>query len=126
MSFRRTAWPAGAAAVPATSGSIRKPSAPSGWRRATPLIRRTQATPPARYADYPLHSGDVFCLDSPGGGGYGDPLERSAERVLADVREGFVSAEAAEREYGVVVEREGSNFVVDAAATQARRAKVTK
>jgi hypothetical protein len=38
----------------------------------------------------------------------------------------LVSAEAAEREYGVVLKREGSNFVVNAAATQARRAKVTK
>jgi N-methylhydantoinase B len=81
---------------------------------------------PTRYADYPLQSGDVVRLDTPGGGGYGDPLERPVERVFADVREGLVSAEAAEREYGVVLKREGSNFVVNAAATQARRAKVTK
>jgi N-methylhydantoinase B len=80
---------------------------------------------PTRYADYPLKADDVFRLDTPGGGGYGDPLERPAEQVLADVREGFVSPEAAEREYGVVLRREGSNFVVDAAATQATRAKVT-
>jgi len=78
---------------------------------------------PTRYADYPLKQGDVFRLDSPGGGGYGDPLARPSERVLADVREGFVSPEAAEREYGVVLKREGSNWVVDAAATQTRRAK---
>ena len=58
---------------------------------------------PTRYADYPLHEGDVFRLDSPGGGGYGDPLARPPERVLADVREGLVSADAAEREYGVVL-----------------------
>ena len=80
---------------------------------------------PTRYADYPLKAGDIFRLDTPGGGGYGDPLARPAERVLADVREGFVSPEVAERDYGVVFKREGSNFVVDAAATQARRAKVT-
>jgi N-methylhydantoinase B len=80
---------------------------------------------PTRYADYPLKEGDIFLLDSPGGGGYGDPLSRPAERVLADVREGFVSVEAAARDYGVVLKRAGSNFVVDAAATRARRAKVT-
>jgi N-methylhydantoinase B len=80
---------------------------------------------PTRYADYPLKAGDIFRLDTPGGGGYGDPLARPAERVLADVREGLVSPEAAERDYGVVFKREGNNFVVDAAATQARRAKVT-
>ena len=34
---------------------------------------------PTRYADYPLHAGDVFRLDTPGGGGYGDPLARPAD-----------------------------------------------
>jgi N-methylhydantoinase B len=42
-------------------------------------------------------------LDLPGGGGYGDPLERDAEMVLRDVIYGYVSAEAAEREYGAMV-----------------------
>jgi N-methylhydantoinase B len=76
---------------------------------------------PTRYADYPLRQGDVFRLDAPGGGGHGDPLTRDAERVLADVREGFVSAEAAERDYGVVVRREGAAWTIDQAATDQRR-----
>src|SRR5947209_18100807 len=38
----------------------------------------------------------IRAIDSPGGGGYGDPLRRDPERVLADVREGFVAPEAAE------------------------------
>jgi N-methylhydantoinase B len=80
---------------------------------------------PTRYADYPLKKGDVFRLDTPGGGGHGDALTRAPERVLADVREGVVSPDAAEREYGVVLKRDGGDFVVDAAATQTRRAKVT-
>ncbi len=42
-----------------------------------------------------------LCL--PGGGGYGDPLARPPERVLQDVVDGYVSIEAAEREYGVAV-----------------------
>jgi N-methylhydantoinase B len=42
-------------------------------------------------------------IGTPGGGGFGDPLEREPERVLADVEEGFVSLEAAEREYGVAI-----------------------
>jgi N-methylhydantoinase B len=62
---------------------------------------------PTRYADYPLRAGDIFRLDTPGGGGYGDPLRRDNERVLADVREGFVSPDAAERDYGVTVKRDG-------------------
>jgi N-methylhydantoinase B len=40
--------------------------------------------------------------------------------VLADVREGFVSAEAAARDYGVVLTADGS--AVDEAATASRRA----
>ena len=42
-------------------------------------------------------------LNPPGGGGYGHPHERPAEQVLADVVNGYVSIEAAEQEYGVVV-----------------------
>jgi N-methylhydantoinase B len=80
---------------------------------------------PTRYADYPLKAGDIFRLDTPGGGGHGDPLARESERVLADIQEGFISRDVAERDYGVVIKREGDEFTVDAAATQARRAKVT-
>ena len=44
---------------------------------------------PTRYADYPLKAGDVFRLDTPGGGGYGDPLARDPERVLATCARGI-------------------------------------
>jgi N-methylhydantoinase B len=77
---------------------------------------------PSRYADYPLKAGDVFRLDTPGGGGYGNPLARPAERVEEDLREGCVSPEAAEREYGVVPTSDGS--AVDGAATARRRAEL--
>ena len=30
-------------------------------------------------------------IDSPGGGGYGDPRERDRERIAEDVAQGFVS-----------------------------------
>jgi len=79
---------------------------------------------PTRYADYPLRQGDVFRLDTPGGGGFGDPFEREPERVLADVREGYVSREAAEKDYGVVVTETEHDFVVDAAATARKLNKV--
>src|SRR5213080_2265552 len=79
---------------------------------------------PTRYADYPLRAGDTFRLDTPGGGGYGDPLAREAERVLADVCEGVLSKEAAERDYGVILRPAGRAWAIDAAATQARRAQL--
>jgi N-methylhydantoinase B len=77
-----------------------------------------------RYADYPLQEGDVFRLDTPGGGGHGDPLARDPERVLADVEEGVVSEDAAERAYCVVLEQARRAWALDRAATQARRTQL--
>lgn len=65
-----------------------------------------------------LHRGRHVRLESPGGGGYGDPFERDPEAVRRDVLRGFVSAQAAERDYGVVLAEDGS---VDQAATRNRR-----
>jgi N-methylhydantoinase B len=65
-----------------------------------------------------LDPGDVLHIHSPGGAGRGSPHDREPERVLRDVRYGYVSEAAAEAEYGVVI-RDG---VVDEAATETRRA----
>ena len=54
-----------------------------------------------------------------GGGGYGPPEDREVERVAADVVEGYVSAEAAARDYGVVV---GNDGLVDVEASRSARA----
>ncbi|MFL6799845.1 MAG: hydantoinase B/oxoprolinase family protein [Xanthobacteraceae bacterium] len=76
---------------------------------------------PTRYADYPLRAGDVFRLDSPGGGGYGDPLTRAPDAVLDDVREGIVSLAAAREAYGVVLVAKAPDWAVDGSATEALR-----
>ncbi len=47
-----------------------------------------------------LQPGDVVTMDAAGGGGYGDPQERDREAVWRDVREGKVSPESAQRDYG--------------------------
>jgi N-methylhydantoinase B len=57
-------------------------------------------------------------IEMPGGGGYGDPKARDPEAVADDVRLGLVSPEAAARDYGVVV---GKNGQIDEAATAKRR-----
>ena len=59
--------------------------------------------------------GDVVRWVLPGGGGWGDPLEREPQRVLRDVRNELVSPATAEREYGVVIDTE--RWRVDEAAT---------
>jgi N-methylhydantoinase B len=76
---------------------------------------------PTRYADYPLRQGDVFRLDTPGGGGYGDPFGRDPEKVLADVREGYITGAAAERDYGVVLVETECGLAIDFAATARKR-----
>ena len=50
-----------------------------------------------------LEPGVRMTLSPPGGGGYGDPLARDPERVLDDVINGYVSIEAAQEIYGVVI-----------------------
>ena len=55
--------------------------------------------------------GDTIRTVSPCGGGYGDPRERSPERVLDDVLDGIVSRESAHRLYGVAVESPGTSAV---------------
>jgi N-methylhydantoinase B len=50
--------------------------------------------------------GTRVTIETPGGGGIGAPRERDPEHVLADVRNGLVSVEAARRDYGVVVDLE--------------------
>ncbi len=67
-----------------------------------------------------LDAGDVLVNATGGGGGYGLPLERDPAAVAHDVRNGFVSFEAAERDYFVAVTDE---FTVDEAATTALRVK---
>ena len=47
-----------------------------------------------------LEEGDVISVRLPGAGGYGDPAKRAPDAIAADLRDGKVSAEAAERDYG--------------------------
>jgi N-methylhydantoinase B len=49
----------------------------------------------------PLSENDTVTHYTPGGGGYGDPLQRDPADVRRDVRAGFVSVAAAKAHYGV-------------------------
>jgi N-methylhydantoinase B len=54
-----------------------------------------------------LQAGDRVRMATGGGGGYGDPRERSIELVTRDVRWGLVSRESARADYGVVIDSDG-------------------
>lgn len=53
----------------------------------------------------PLHAGDVVRVRTGNGGGYGDPKLREFERVVTDVKNGYVTREEAVRVYGVPIGR---------------------
>ena len=55
---------------------------------------------------HPIAAGSIVHMETGGGGGFGDPKERDPARVAADVRDGYVTAEVARRDYGVVVDPE--------------------
>jgi N-methylhydantoinase B len=78
---------------------------------------------PTRFADFPLRAGDVFRLDTPGGGGCGDPLARDPRQVLADVQEGTVSPQTAREAYGVVLACDAGSWTIDRAATELLRTR---
>jgi N-methylhydantoinase B len=74
-----------------------------------------------------LEAGDRCITEMGGGGGFWSPLEREPERVLADVRSGYVSVAAAERDYGVVIRQTGAHgrtFEIDDQRTAALRAQL--
>lgn len=54
-------------------------------------------------ANHPVAQNESLHCWSPGGGGYGDPLEREPERVLDDVVNEYVSLQAARDNYGIVI-----------------------
>jgi N-methylhydantoinase B len=66
-----------------------------------------------------LNKGDVYDIKEAGGGGYGNPYERSVDKVLDDVLDELVSLKSAREEYGVVIDSE--TMKVDTAATNKLR-----
>ena len=72
----------------------------------------------ARGVHRPVTVGSEVIVRTGGGGGWGDPLERDANAVRADVQEEFISARAARDHYGVVLREDHS---IDHAATERAR-----
>ena len=88
--------------------------------RFTVLSGSTLVSPgaiPGKVTGFLLGKGDKVVMETSGGGGFGDPLERPPERVVADLRAGLVSVEKAKIRYGIVVR----NGDVDSEASLALR-----
>ena len=70
---------------------------------------------PSKFTGKTLKAGSTIEIAVPNSGGYGDPLERDPDQVLADVLDGFTTIESAERDYAVSIDPD--TMSVDAGRT---------
>jgi N-methylhydantoinase B len=73
----------------------------------------------SKITDVKIRRGQKVRLETPGGGGFGDPAERDPALVARDVRLGYVSRETAQRDYKVVL---NDDLAPNSAATAKARA----
>ncbi len=91
--------------------------------RSKKILRREDGTEeilPSKCDRVVVKKDDMLAFETWGGGGWGNPLNRGAEIVAADVGKGLVSTEGARR-YGVVINRDGR---LDELATDRLRAEM--
>jgi N-methylhydantoinase B len=103
--------------VPPYGLALGGPRAPTS----TYLLRdgvRIDFPTPGKVAGFAMRRGDVLVMESAGGGGWGDPLDREPAQVAEDVAQGYLSEPSARSRYGVVLDEAGA---VDGAATTTDR-----
>jgi len=75
---------------------------------------------PGKVTRFPLEKGDVVIMETSGGGGYGEPLERDLQKIEGDLLAGVLTEEKAEARYGIIL-RSGQ---IDRKETELLREKV--
>ncbi len=73
-----------------------------------------------------VNRGDVFHIQLAGGGGYGDPLDRDPERILADVAEGKVTVGHAREAYGVEIDHATGRVLAEPTAVLRRALRAAR
>ena len=73
------------------------------------------------YITAPHKSGDIFTHSYNGGGGYGDVLERDPIKTAMDVENGYLTTQAADEVFGIVLKEDEDGYpVADIEATVKR------
>ena len=92
-------WPIFGGEPGGNGGTLIQKAGTDTWKTVRELHGKVSSS---KYANVIFEPGDRVKLTTPGGGGYGDPKERDPAAVAEDVAEGYISAAAAARSYGVV------------------------
>ena len=80
----------------ATGGLFYQQADGNGWRPFTEAFGKTS---PSKFANATIGPGDRVRLVAPGAGGYGDPADRDPGMIAEDLSEGWITPEAARRNY---------------------------
>lgn len=77
-----------------------------GLEGAPGFVRLADGTPLKGKGRQKVGPGQRLVLGLPGGGGYGDPGKRAREEVRNDIASGYVTTDAARRDYGLEIEED--------------------
>jgi acetone carboxylase alpha subunit len=91
------------------------------------LVKGDHETSEGPYITAPHKAGDIFTHAYNGGGGFGDVLERDPVKTASDVENGFMTREAAEQVFGIVLAEDRDGVLVpDVHATDERRRRMRR
>ena len=93
-----------------------KPGKPSG----VCIMRKNGDKEFVLKGDHPVFEGDRILIETAGGGGYGNPLDRPVSKIQQDLALGYVTPAAATEDYGIIFHALGG---VDEASTAQHRAQ---
>ena len=95
-------WPIFGGEPGGNGGTLIRKAGSTEWKTVRELYGKLSSS---KYANITVEPGDRILLTTPGGGGYGDPAARDRAAVAEDIREGYISRDAAIRCYGYRNER---------------------
>ncbi len=79
---------------------------------------------PSRFGDHRLGANETIRVERPGGGGLGNPFNRPVDKVVEDVRQGYVSVDSARAQYGVALRLASGEWVLHEEETSILRGKI--